>query len=85
LGPINPLASPFSGWQLDHVMKSIFKSKTAAIAFITALAGLVATFVPSVGAFVTSNAESILIGVGLLNVLLRKVTKDKVVIFSKDA
>ena len=66
-------------------MKSIFKSKTAAIAFITAAAGLVATFVPSVGEFVKGNAESILIGVGLLNVILRKLTKDKVVIFKGNA
>ena len=66
-------------------MKTIFKSKTAAIAFITALAGLVATFVPSVGEFVKGNAEAILIGVGLLNVILRKITKDKVTIFGGDA
>ena len=66
-------------------MKTIFKSKTAAVAFITALAGLVATFVPSVGEFVKGNAESILIGVGLLNVVLRKITKDKVTIFGGDA
>lgn len=66
-------------------MKSIFKSKTAAVAFITALAGLVATFVPVVGEFVKSNAEAVLIGVGLLNVVLRKLTKDKVTIFKGDA
>ena len=66
-------------------MKSIFKSKTAAVAFITALAGLVATFVPVVGESVKSNADSVLIGVGLLNVVLRKLTKDKVIIFKGDA
>jgi len=66
-------------------MKTIFKSKTAAVAFITSLAGLVGTFIPSVGEFVTTNAAAILTGVGFLNVVLRLVTKDKVTIFGGDA
>jgi len=61
--------------------KSVFKSKTAAAAFITTAAGLVATFVPSAGEFVASNAGTILIGLGAVNFVLRLVTKSKVSLF----
>jgi len=66
-------------------MKTIFKSKTAAVAFITTLSGLVGTFIPAVGEWVQSNVTAILTGVGFLNVVLRLVTKDKVTIFGGDA
>jgi len=61
--------------------KSIFASKTAAAAFITTAAGLVATFIPNVGEFVAANAGTILIGLGALNFGLRIVTKQKVSLF----
>jgi hypothetical protein len=62
-------------------MKTIFKSKTAAIAFVTYLAGLVAVFVPSVDVFLRDNVATILMGAGVLNGILRLVTKDKVILF----
>jgi hypothetical protein len=61
--------------------KSIFVSKTAAAAFVTAAAGLAATFLPNVGEFITSNAGAILIGLGAVNFILRLVTKEKVELF----
>ena len=63
--------------------KSIFTSKTAAAAFITAAGGLVATFTPSVGEFVATNAGTILIGLGALNFGLRLITKSKISLFPK--
>jgi len=65
-------------------MKSLFKSKTLAVATITASAGAVATFVPSVGEFVTENAAGIMIVLGGLNFTLRLVTKDKVALFPEE-
>ena len=64
--------------------KSIFESKTAAAAFATTSAGLVATFVPGVGEFVAKNAGAILMLLGLLNFGLRLVTKSKVSLFPED-
>lgn len=61
--------------------KSIFKSKTAAAAFITTAAGLVAVFVPPVGELVAANAGAILIALGAVNFVLRLVTKSKVSLF----
>ena len=58
-------------------MKSIFKSKTAAVALLTGLIG----FYPPVKEFVSENPESVLLGIGILNLVLRAVTKEKVVLF----
>lgn len=62
-------------------MKSIFKSKTAAFGFITAVAGAVSYFHPSVGEFVAANAEGILIGLGFVSFVLRLATSEKVELF----
>tara|TARA_R110000803_G_scaffold19510_4_gene50985 strand:+ start:1112 stop:1312 length:201 start_codon:yes stop_codon:yes gene_type:complete len=61
--------------------KSIFISKTAAAAFLTTAAGLAATFLPGAGDFIASNAGAILIGLGVVNFVLRLVTKEKVELF----
>lgn len=66
-------------------MKSIFKSKTAALGFITTLTGALGYFLPEVQEFVASNSNLILIGVGAVSVALRRITNGKVTLFpSKD-
>ena len=62
-------------------MKSIFKSKTAALGFITTLAGALGAFFPSVAEWTAGNASAILAGVGTISIILRLVTKDKVSLF----
>ena len=62
-------------------MKTIFKSKTAVLAFITTLAGAASFFYPQVGEFVAKNSESILIGIGLASFGLRLATSEKVALF----
>ena len=64
--------------------KSIFKSKTAALGFITSLAGVVGFFVPSVSDWVAANAPAILSGLGVVGIVLRLATKDKVSLFPSD-
>jgi hypothetical protein len=58
--------------------KSIFKSKTALAAAITALTGAIGTISPTVGQVVQANASLILVAVGAANIALRFVTKGKV-------
>ncbi len=62
-------------------VKSIFKSRTAAVAFIVTAAGLVGQFVPEVGEWVASNSAVILMGLGVLSFGLRLVTKGSVELF----
>jgi hypothetical protein len=61
--------------------KNVFTSKTAAVALITTVSGIVANFVPSVGEYVTANAALILMGLGVVSFVLRLVTKGKVSLF----
>jgi hypothetical protein len=56
--------------------KAFWKSKT----FWVNLAGLVGMAVPSVQAFVTENASQIGMVWSALNIVLRAVTKDKIVL-----
>ena len=65
-------------------MKSIFKSKTAALGFLTSLAGVVGFFVPNVSAWVAENSSAILSGLGVAAIVLRLVTKDKVSLFPSE-
>jgi len=62
-------------------MKSIFKSKTAALAFVTSLAGAVSFFVPEAKDFLTENTAVVLLALGGLNFILRMVTKTGVSLF----
>ena len=61
--------------------KSIFVSKSAVMGAITSLAGVIAKFYPDVALLVASNSSDILIGVGLVAIVLRKLTNGKVTLF----
>ena len=65
-------------------MKNIFKSKTAALSFVTTLAGAVSFFVPEVGEWVADSSDIILSVLGVVALGLRIITKDEVTLFSKD-
>ena len=62
-------------------MKTIFKSKTAVLAFITTVAGAASFFHPEVGEFVAKNSESILMVIGVVSFALRLATSEKVSLF----
>jgi len=65
--------------------KSIFKSRTAAVAVITATAGLVACFNDSAAQFVRDHCAGILTTLGLLNLALRRVTHGRVQFFPDES
>ena len=65
-------------------MKNIFKSKTAALSFVTTLAGAASFFVPEVGEWVADSSDIILSVLGVVALGLRIITKDEVTLFSKD-
>ena len=58
--------------------KAFFKSKTMLANFIVAVAGVVAIWQPDFRAWVQTHPENILMGVGVLNMILRSVTHGKV-------
>ena len=59
-------------------MKPIFKSKTAAVAFLTAIAGF---WAPS-REWVAANPTETMSILAMVAIILRMVTKDKVTLFS---
>lgn len=61
--------------------KSIFKSRTAVLAIITALAGGLSCINADAEAFVSGNAGWILLVLGGANLALRRLTSDRVTIF----
>ena len=61
--------------------KSIFKSKTAALALVTTLAGIAAQFSPPVAEFMESNVETVLVILGGVNLLLRRLTSEQITLF----
>lgn len=63
--------------------KSILKSKSALAGAITAIVGALGSFSPGASEFVTTHANTILMGVGLLNIILRAVTRGRVVLFAE--
>jgi len=65
-------------------MKSIFKSKTAALSFITTVAAAVSFFIPEVGEWVAESSSVILAVLGVAGFALRLATKDKVVLFPSE-
>lgn len=65
--------------------KSIFKSRTALLALITAAAGSLAFVSPDAEAVITRAAPGILVALGILNLALRRVTKDRVALFPDSA
>ena len=58
-------------------MKNRWKSKTWWASLITSAAGVVALFVPEVGAFMAENSEAVTIALGLVFAVLRSVTKEE--------
>ena len=62
-------------------MKNVFKSRTAALALITTIAGVVGQFVPEVAEWVAFNSSIILMGIGAASFALRLVTKGSVSLF----
>lgn len=65
--------------------KSIFKSKTLAVNFVIAAAGLIAFFHPATAQLVKDHAATVLTVIGLANTGLRLVTHGKVALFSQDS
>ena len=63
--------------------KSIFKSKTARVNCVIAVAGIVAPFHPATADFIKSHAAEILMGIGFVNLALRLITHDRVTLFSR--
>lgn len=61
--------------------KTIFKSKTAAVSLITTVAGVLAQFYPQVGEFVAERSAEILVALGMVSLILRLITKNKVTLF----
>ncbi len=69
---------------MNPVPKSIFKSKTAFAQALLAVAGVVGTILPDASQFIASHANIILIGAGVAGVVLRLITKGRVVLFDTD-
>jgi hypothetical protein len=61
--------------------KKSYLSKSMWMGLIVAITGLLSSSMPSVHAWVSSNNELILTGVGIVSMVLRSVTKDKVVLW----
>ena len=63
--------------------KSIFKSRTALLAFLTALAGVVGCISDGAGQFIRDHAAAILLLIGMANVWLRRITHGQVTFLPK--
>lgn len=64
--------------------KSLFKSRSAILAILTAIAGGLGIGSDAVGQFITQNASFILVALGVGNLILRRLTKDAVTLFPPD-
>ena len=58
--------------------KPLFKSRTALLGALTAIAGIVGASHPPTGAFIRDHAEMILGLLGVLSIFLRRITHGKV-------
>ena len=63
--------------------KSIFKSKTAFAGALSAVAGAIGTFAPDLAPAIAQHASIILMVAGVLQVVLRMVTKGRVLLFDE--
>ena len=61
--------------------KSLFKSKSAFVGFVTSLLGLVGIFAPSLAPWIKTHSSELLAGIGPLVIFLRLVTEDAVSLF----
>jgi hypothetical protein len=64
--------------------KTIFKSKTAVVNFIIAVAGVVSFFDPSAAEFVKSHAVLELTAIGFVNMALRLITHGRITLFGSE-
>lgn len=63
--------------------KSIFKSKTAFAGALSAVAGAVGTFAPNLAPQIAQHASVILMVAGVVQVVLRMVTKGRISLFAE--
>ena len=68
---------------MNEKPKSLFKSKTAFAQAIVIVAGSVGSFWPEANQFITANANTILVASGLVGIVLRLVSKGRVVLFAE--
>jgi len=61
--------------------KPSYLSKSMWVGLITAICGLLSSAMPSVNEWVAGHNDVILMGIGAIGVVLRAVTKDKIVIW----
>lgn len=64
---------------MDTPSKTLFSSKTAAVQAVVA----VAAFVPVARDFVAAHPQEVLLGLALVNLAVRLITKGKVTIFGE--
>ena len=63
--------------------KSLFKSKTAFAQSIVIVAGAAGSIWPGANQFIAANANTILVASGLVGIVLRLVSKGRVVLFAE--
>lgn len=63
--------------------KSLFKSKTAFAQSIVIIAGAAGSIWPGANQFIAANANTILVASGLVGIVLRLVSKGRVVLFAE--
>lgn len=68
---------------MNEPAKSVFKSKTAVASAITIVAGMFGTLLPEANAFIAQHASTILLGLGAINLVLRLVSRGRVVLFTE--
>jgi len=62
--------------------KSLFRSKTAFAQALIATAGALGSISPGASTYIQANANTILLLSGILGLLLRLITRDRVVLFA---
>lgn len=62
--------------------KSIFKSKTAFAGALSAVAGAIGTFAPDLAPAIAQHASIILMVAGVVQVVLRMVSKGRITLFA---
>jgi hypothetical protein len=70
-----PVASPAKPW---------FRSRTALAGILTTIAGALGHQFPGFGLFLATHANEILILLGILSVILRRLTHGRMVLFPDD-
>ena len=68
---------------MNEKPKSLFKSKTAFAQAIVIVAGAAGSIWPGANQFISANANTILVSSGLVGLVLRLITKGRVVLFAE--